>query len=173
MIPKLERFSQRIFLLFATLLLLLVGGLAYREISFLLARNQAYKDLKAATEKQDYTEVVKAAQTFLDYPPLIGRDRDEEQVKELSTKAHQEILKAHQKNLFHRAVEAAEKQNYFIVVKLAKELLIETPFGQQDPRYHKVKRLYAQALLQWSAQQEEDSLNPSFSTHLQTYKSLP
>ena len=71
----------------AGVLLLTAGGLTIRESLVRSARDNTYKQILEAAERQDHLSVVKEAEAFFATAPLSGKDERNQQVKQLYAQA--------------------------------------------------------------------------------------
>jgi hypothetical protein len=72
---------------------------------------------------------------------------------------------------YQQILNASQKQDYVSVVEAAEKFLANNPFNGKDERDRQVKQLYAQALVQWNAQQE-NSLDRETLAHIKRYQEL-
>lgn len=72
---------------FASLLLLTVGGLIIRERFILLTKNNTSQRIREAAQKQDYLNVMEAAEKFLTHTSLNGQDPRDREIQQLYTQA--------------------------------------------------------------------------------------
>jgi hypothetical protein len=72
---------------------------------------------------------------------------------------------------YQKILDASQRQDYVSVVEAAEKFLTTKFFNGEDDRDRQVKQLYAQAIIQWSAQQE-NSLAPETLARIKRYQEL-
>lgn len=72
---------------------------------------------------------------------------------------------------YQQILNASQRQDYVSVVEAAEKFLANHPFNGKDGRDRQVKQLYAQALVQWNAQQESP-LDKDALAHIKRYQEL-